>query len=332
MTRPVWLQTWPVAYVHRSRSWTVRSQLGTAWGALSPEKAAIEPVEPADDKRLPGLARALRSGQLVGYRWGRRAVVRSDDGYVKVLRPSRVEALVDTHRRLHEAEIPVRFPRIVSANGDGRVELEALPAASVHDLIRSQRSHRLALPIERIAEALADLHGIHRGAGPSGPSADDRPEIWPATVARAEPDAANRLELIAAQLPPLRPVPPVLIHGDLHDKNILVSDRSVGLIDLDGVRIGSAEDDLANLGVHLQLRCLQSGRPLAVGEELAVRLYRRYRNLREISPDRLHAAERHTWFRLACLYHFRVASRPLVPSLLELADPGDRSRSTVNQR
>ncbi len=48
--------------------------------------------------------------------------------------------------------------------------------------------------------------------------------------------------------------------------------------------------------------------------------------------DRLDAAEQHTWFRLAALYHFRLASRALVPTLLDLASLGDRSHSTVDQR
>ncbi len=319
MTELPWLTAWPIAYVHRRRPWTVRSHSGTVWGTLQPETGAVEPTEPRDDRRLPGLAPALRSGRLVGYRYGRRAIVESPNGYVKVLRPSRVDAVVETHRRLLDADLDIRFPTVVAAHDDGRLQLEALPWPSLHDLIRSQRSCRLTLPVERIAEALARLHHLPLAAAHLDPSAGDHPGAWQATVARAEPSAVDQLAEVARQLPSLPPVPPVLVHGDLHDKNVLVGDRSVGLIDLDGVRVGSAEDELANLGVHLQLRCLQSGRPGAVGAELAARLYRRYQDLRELSMPRLEAAERHTWFRLACLYHFRLASRPLVPSLLDFA-------------
>ncbi len=342
LAAPAWLRAWPVAYVHRSRSWTVRSRSGTAWGALSPETGVVEPIEPADDRRLPGLVTALQSGRLIGYRYRRRAIVRSDDGtvgdgYIKVLRPSRLEAVADTHRRLGDANLSVRFPRVVSTHGDGRLQLEALPGSSLHDLIRSQHSPDLMLPIERIAEALADLHQLQPASEPPArepvePPVGDTLETWSATVGRADPDSALRLNLVARRLPSLPQVPEVLIHGDLHDKNVLLSDHGVSLIDLDGVRLGSAEDELANLGVHLRLRCLQSGRPIATGRELTGRLYRRYRELRELSVDRLDAAEQHTWFRLAALYHFRLASRALVPTLLDLASLGDRSHSTVDQR
>ena len=39
------------------------------------------------DRRLPGLAGAVRDGELIVHRLGRRAVVRKADRYVKVLRP-----------------------------------------------------------------------------------------------------------------------------------------------------------------------------------------------------------------------------------------------------
>ncbi len=313
-TAPPWLEQWSIAYPHVGRPWTVRS--ATARGVLTPEPGTVEVVDPAADRRLPGLAKALESGRLVGYRAGRRAIVRSERGYVKVLRPSRVAGVVEAHRRLAIADVPVRVPEITQVCEDGRVELEILPGPSVHESIRSQRTPRLSIPVEGIAEALI---GLHRISPTDDPPADEGPHVWATMAGRAEPEAVDGLLRIADRLAPPPAGASVLVHGDLHDKNIIVCGRSIGLIDLDGVRTGIAEDELANLGVHLQLRCLQSGRPIAVGRALAARLYRHYGANRTVSEARVHAVERHTWFRLACLYRFRRASRPLVPRLLELA-------------
>ncbi|MGH1489586.1 MAG: phosphotransferase family protein [Acidimicrobiales bacterium] len=327
---PAWLAAWPIAYPHVHRSWTVRSPNGAAWATLTPETGEVEPVEPAGDRRLPGLAVALRSGRLVAYRAGRRAVVRSQPSqtkpgsFIKVVRPSRVDGVVRTHQRLFAANLPAMIPRVLQFDDDGRIGLEALPGPSVHDLFRSTSHREPSIPVEQIAEALSCVHRIE----PEGnPRPDDPPEKWVAMVGRAEPNMIEPLQEVASQLPSLPAAEPAVIHGDLHDKNILLGERSIALIDLDGVKTGAAEDELANLGVHLQLRCLQSGRPIAYGQSLAARLYRRYGEIRTVSPSRIDAAERHVWFRLACLYRFRVSSRPLVPDLLHLAAGGSQASS-----
>ncbi|WP_324278236.1 aminoglycoside phosphotransferase family protein [Blastococcus brunescens] len=49
--------------------------------------------------------------------------------------------------------------------------------------------------------------------------------------------------------------PPVLLHRDLHDRQVLVADNgSVGLLDFDLLAAGEPAVDLANLLVHLELR------------------------------------------------------------------------------
>ncbi len=315
MTAPAWLATWPIGYPHPRRPWTLRSGSGPEWAALVPETGEIEPVEPGCDRRLPGLASALRAGRLIGYRVERRAVVQTAGRYVKVVRPSRLAQVVDAHHRLADTHVALRGPAVLQACDDGRIELAALPGPSVHDLFRSP-GKAVAIPIERVADALVALHRLE----PTDDQAQaEPPDTWVRMVARAEPEVQARLAKLAERLPALPVAAPAVVHGDLHDKNVLLAGRSVGLIDLDGVRTGAAEDDLANLGVHLQLRCLQSGRPIEVGRSLSARLYRRYGAARAVSPARIDAVERHTWFRLACLYHVRKASRPLVPDLLRLA-------------
>ena len=120
-------------------------------------------------------------------------------------------------------------------------------------------------------------------------------------------------------LPPVEVRAEVVVHGDLHDKNIFV-DRP-GLIDLDGLGLGAPEDDLANLAVHLELRNLQAGTGLAPGAR-SEQLYRAHRQAwtgRPLDPERLRQVEQHTWFRLACLSQYRAGSRRLVPRMLNAA-------------
>ncbi|MDH4171791.1 MAG: hypothetical protein OEW42_19585, partial [Acidimicrobiia bacterium] len=141
----------------------------------------------------------------------------------------------------------------------------------------------------------------------------------------------------------------VVVHGDLHDKNVfcdtprpadaaqltatpLLADAAplggagpLALIDLDGLGLGAPEDDVANLAVHLELRNLQARTGLPFGTRSG-ELYRSYQRTQPLDRERLEAVERHTWFRLACLYQYRVASRHLVPQLLRAArgDSGQR--------
>ena len=55
----------------------------------------------------------LRSGpvELRGYRVGRRAVVATPTSFVKVVRPSRIDALVQRHELLTRSARSSRFPR-----------------------------------------------------------------------------------------------------------------------------------------------------------------------------------------------------------------------------
>ena len=228
MTRPAWLEAWPIAHPHAHRCWTVRSEAN--WGLLDPETGVVSPVDPTTDRQLPGLAEAMKSGRLIGYRAQRRAIVRSGRDYVKIVRPSRVDQVVETHQLVAGARIPVMVPKVIGSDGDGRIQLQTLPGLSLHQLIRSQQKERLSLPVEQIADALLHLHLI--GSTDRGPSGDPS-HTWPTLVGRAEPAAVEELRAVADQLPPVPVGTPALVHGDLHDKNIIVGRGAIGLIDLD---------------------------------------------------------------------------------------------------
>ncbi len=313
---PSFLQAWPVAFPHRSKPWTLRDGQGR-WAAYDPESDTVVPLDPGVDPALPGLRTALGRGQLVGYRHQRRAVVATGDSYVKVVRPRRAPGLVDLHRTIGAAVTSVTVPAVASVGKDGCVELAPVPGRSLHELLRIGDSSLIDAALDRIGLALAGFH--------STPVDETLPErepdaatSWVSTVARVEPPF-GRLAQTATALPSLPPVERRLVHGDLHDKNVFVHGSGVAMIDLDGAGRGAAEDDLANLTVHLRLRSLQAGTGDAEGRRRATRLRRAYETQRDIDAERFEAAERLTWFRLACLYRYRRASRHLVPELMSRA-------------
>ncbi len=316
--RPDFLGRWPTAYPHHRRPWTVCDHDGR-WGSLDPANGQAAIVDPAADRRLPALATALERGRLVGYRVGRRAVVATADSYIKVIRPQRVESLARIHRWMASSGSGFATPRLLSIDPTGSLELELIEGDSLHSLLRRPTIGRnVDVAIEQVATALAALHETPPPAWLPAALPDD-PQRWLEIVNAAEPQASHALARVAADLPP-RPVTQTsVIHGDLHDKNVFHRTDGAGLIDLDGVGRGVAEDDVANLAVHLRLRSLQAGHPHQRGEASSRRLYQSYRAVRPLDADVIQAVERHTWFRLACLYRFRAGSRHLVPHLLSHA-------------
>jgi hypothetical protein len=310
--------TWPVAYPRHRGPWTLKGTGG--WAGYDPDRGQIDVVDPPDDQALPALAGALDRGHLVGYRVGRRAVVAAPDRFTKVIRPKRLDPLVATHRWLAAADVTFATPHVVGCDPAGAVELSMIRGVDLHQLLRSGCSGFDLVPvIERVAEALVTLHAA-TPADHLTTSSPDTPERWIETVARAEPSAVSELQTVADTLPPLPAVALTPTHGDLHDKNVFsASDGRIGLIDLDGVALAAAEDDVANLCVHLQLRALQGSRPETEHGELADRLVGRYCDDRSLNLDRIEATTAHTWFRLACIYRFRRAGRHLVPELLRRA-------------
>lgn len=343
---PTWLADWPRAFPRHDGNWTVSR--GRAWGALEPERGRVWPALPTRDRRLPGIEPALAGGgSLVGYRVGRRAMVAADDRWIKVVRPSRLGRLAEVTRRVG-AQLDgegIAAPRVLADHGDGRVELSTVAGRSLNDLLRSllhpagpggsgragSDTTTLEPIIDAVAGALARLHDLPiPDDEPGRPGGDEERRPDPPTrsltlVARAEPAAADRLRhRLTGFDEPLRGGTRALVHGDLHDKNVLIGPGpapAVGFIDLDGAGPGRAEDDVANLSVHLQLRALQSGAGVVAGLGLARRLVDAYARYRPIDGDRLEATERLTWFRLGCLYRFRASSRHLCARMIDLAGP-----------
>lgn len=305
-----WRNDWPVAYPRATGQWSI--QRPGQWGVLDPELAAIEVVDPKMDNRLPGIVPALEIGHIVGYRPGRRAIVATPTNFVKILRPRRVDALVARHELL-SGNGTFDVPAVIDTAPDGRVVLTRMSGRSLHDRLRSDPRCSL----DSAGTVMADLHDSPV-PGWLPPRTPDAPASWVSTSQRSPTSYLPLIERAAEQLPALEARAEVLVHGDLHDKNIFGDDTKASLIDLDGLALGAPEDDVANLAVHLELRNLQACTGLPHGARSA-ELYRSYARSRKLDCDRLRTVERHTWFRLACLYQYRTSSAHLVPQMLRLA-------------
>lgn len=227
------------------------------------------------DRILASLTTLLRDPRtdLVSHRPERRAVLRrqpdaatvdartSDAGtsYTKVV-------AVKKHRALAEAAgmaaaLPLRTPRVQASDPTlGTVTTQALPGRALHELLTGARVEAAC------AAAGAALAAVHQAPAPPGlavhTAADEQAVTrkWQHLAAAFVEPAAGTMtdEVDADPVPARRTGPLALIHRDFHDKQVLVAaDDSVGVLDFDLMALGDPAVDLANVLVHLDLRCSQ---------------------------------------------------------------------------
>jgi hypothetical protein len=228
------------------------------------------------DPFLPGLPSAIDvervgalldrlghpSGPLVlrtrSYRPSRRAVVEVADAartasapppvlYLKVLAGAAAAGLADRHRQL-AAHAPV--PRVVGVDEAlGIVALEALAGSTLRATV--VEGGALVEPA-----ALVELSTRLAGSGlvsDRSPRAFADPTRHVALLAELAPDTRATVERIADEV--LRvDGPPVVVHGDLHAGQVLVSDGAItGLLDVDGSGRGLLAHDAGTLVAYLQV-------------------------------------------------------------------------------
>lgn len=273
------------------------------------------------DPWLPGLAPAVhrrrvrelldRLGAFPGqvgiytrsYRPARRAVVEvSIDGgspsatgrllYLKLLKGDGAVQLADVHRQLAGA-VPV--PGVFGvAERQGIVAFEALSGPTLRQALIAGA----APPPEAIVafqRQLADV-ALDSAAKPQRFANPDRHVVLLKSLL---PHQAPRIDAIAARARYTPNGPRVTVHGDLHDGQLLVDDRSVtGVLDVDGSGSGAFVDDCANMIAHLEaLAYIQpeaADRIHAYAEDLAAA----YRP-ELIDPDVLPRAVASAWLGLA---------------------------------
>ncbi|MFV0373783.1 hypothetical protein [Microbacterium sp.] len=246
----------------------------TGWVAVGEGRLWLHPADP----HLPALApaafghataillgrlgiRGVGSPQLVGYRPGRRAVLRVpvDGGtvWVKVVRPHRVEHLVTVHARLRDHGLPV--PAVRGWSRDGLLVLD--PASGTPAIESGADPEEVLDAVDRLR---ARLSGAPL-ADPARTSLRARAAWYADLLRRARPDLAATVTATAeaiAQAGPGRQAE--TIHGDLHLGQLFLGGGDVtGLIDIDTAGVGDGADDSAAFVGHLVASEALTTRPAA---------------------------------------------------------------------
>lgn len=219
-----------------------------------------------NDPRLPGLAHAVRADRLkillaeVGanapirriqtrsYRPRRRAVIEVVTErhrlFVKVVRPSKVEALQEAHTAVASE---LRVPRSLGWSPElGIAVLEAIPGSTLRHAIESTDA-TLPGPWE-LRELLDRLPTLPR----EKPGLLERLDVHHRFLATILPEEADRLAQIVQKIGTAPSEPLIAAHNDFHSSQVLVSKGTIsGLIDIDTVGMGTRADDYAMMLGHL---------------------------------------------------------------------------------
>jgi hypothetical protein len=276
------------------------------------------------DRRLTHLAPLVAEpgAVLLVHRPERRAVVRRPGRrYAKVL-PSQKAARALVADRAARATGAIEMPELLHADVDaGVLEWAEVPGRSLYDLLRDD-----AVPPCRLAAAGGAagraLRALHDAPPPPGVGRHDSDAelgtaaSWlrgavahstlPTGVEEAFVEAAGAL--LAATSPT------VLLHRDLHEKQVLIDGPRATLIDVDTIAVGEAALDVANLLVHLDLR-VAFGLPFERAQVVAAGVLGEYAPSASVQ-ERIPAHAAIARIRLACLYAFRPQQAELAMQLV----------------
>jgi aminoglycoside phosphotransferase (APT) family kinase protein len=260
--------------------------------------AAFEELKHKPGCRLTLRARGPRGSAIVKlYRSDRAPLV-----------AERIAALADG---LREPEVPA----VLAADADHRVlvlsDFAGTPlreAILEHDLPECRRA----------GAAIARWHDAWASRKPSVLEEHPIEAELTALVDRAALASREICERVAAALhsvcDPWEPA--TVVHRNLHEEQILLGDRVVGLIDVDEVALGPAELDMGNLVAHVDLLELRSEHDLF---EPTAALLEGYATMGTLDPGLLERCRTLSRLRLACVHD--------EPRLL--AEPVARDRATV---
>jgi Ser/Thr protein kinase RdoA (MazF antagonist) len=208
---------------------------------------------------MPGTAEHVPI-EVISYRPGRRAVLRAqlpDRGlYLKVMQPRRSGEIVERHRHLLAAGVPV--PRVI-AHRDGLVVLEELPGMPLSRAILDQgvdacRAEDLVAMLDRLPASLFPL--------PMRPPWTDSIEFYAGIVSSSLPPLGPRVDALVREI--REGLAAVgrrqdlsahdVVHGDFYEAQVFVDGGEVvGVLDIDTVGPGRRADDLACLLAHLSV-------------------------------------------------------------------------------
>jgi aminoglycoside phosphotransferase (APT) family kinase protein len=325
---------WEVLHPRNGTRWPGRfrdAEGEEVFGVLRRGEGRFQEIHPDEDPLLQPFPDLLQEAELVAYRSGRRATfrVKGEKGparWVKIVSARRIADLVQRHETFRgvvamRQPVPLSTARILEKDLErGRLTLSEVEGVPLHDHLLEGNRQREETSLAEVALALARLHEVSgpRVEGLTSSREHRSPSDWLALVAEHYPglspswdEARHRLE------PPSTAGHPVAVHGDLHDRNLLVHGSKVGILDLDSSGRGAREEDIGNLVAHLLLRSLQRDGSFEAGRGWTSCFLEAYRSAGSgLAEDALRGWLATALFRLSCVYLFRRRWRTLVPDLL----------------
>lgn len=271
------------------------------------ERATIAPF--GEDPALPALADV--NGELLGHRFGKRAVVRHGDLFVKVVPERRAEALAE--RNVLGAAIGQSAGFLTAAptlTAPGVLASPALPGRPLG-----------AVPPERWADVWRSwldrwpLFATVEAPGIPAHAPDDEARVledWVlgaldrGVLVDATGTARKTVARIGEQLVGGSADPALLAHRDLHDGQLLFDEATgdLALLDLDTLALAEPALDLGNLAVHAILRVAQGEWAQAQGDVVLHAVSEMAETL-GVSQNRLQLAQSAAALRLAAVYAYR---------------------------
>mgnify|MGYP002712008494 FL=1 len=198
--------------------------------------------------------------EVVSYRPGRRAVLKATladrNVFLKVFQPHTTSSVVNLHRTLLDAHVPV--PAVLGTT-EGLVVLAELPGSVLAKAVidegeRACHAADLVAMLDRLPVSLMNQ--------PVRPPWTDSAEFYAGVVASSLPSLKDRLDVLVYRIElGLADVerriglePTEVVHGDFYEAQVFVDNgRIVGVLDIDGVGPGRRADDLACLCAHLSV-------------------------------------------------------------------------------
>lgn len=295
------------------------------WFHLS-EKGKLKPLDPFSDKRLPVLPNVIsqwvgqgNSVELLAWRLGSRAIFRLGSGhFAKVFRKDRHTLMRWEFLKSNSTGNRIQIPEVTDWDSKNKVlTVKAAPGDSLNAIWKSgvwKNQH-----LQTIIQIL-DMLGTTKNAAdlPEHSIADEieilekRLQVFQRVLKDPSPKVPDLVKEVILRLQNLPTSPSVVCHRDFHDKQVLVSNDQITLLDLDLLAKSDPALDAGNILAHLRLRSLQG---LPVPWENCVASISQWMQSREIQEERLRAWTASTFARLLLIYSRRKRPKELLHTL-----------------
>lgn len=212
-----------------------------------------------------------------------------------------------------------RTPGVVCYLADlGLTFTSAVPGRSLHDLLPGNGD--LTRAIVLTASALAQLHAVSLDCIERVYRPEDELQLlhgWIELAGELFPHLHAELRAREDDLQRTAPEGSsslAVVHRDFYDKQLLLFEGGLSLLDLDTVCHGDAEIDIGNFAAHLWLRGLQLQESKRC-DDLAATFVAAYPAT--VDPRRVRWYRRTALLRLACNYAMRPRWRQIAPAIIE---------------